>query len=94
MGENMRADKDKTVKLIKTARGQLDGVLKMIEEDRYCVDISHQLLAISAIIKKTNKMVIKSHLEGCVKEALEDGNEKRKEEILNEVYDLMDDLGK
>ncbi len=90
----MRADKNDTIKLIKRARGQLDGVMKMIEDDRYCVDISHQLLAVSAIIKKANKMVIKGHMEGCVKEALQSGNEERKEEILSEVYGLMDDLAK
>ena len=90
----MRADKDEITRLVKTARGQLDGVMKMIEDDRYCVDISHQLLAVSAIIKKANKKIIKSHMEGCVKEALEDGSEKRKEEILDEVYGLMDDLAK
>lgn len=90
----MRADREETIKLIKTARGQLDGVLKMIEDDRYCVDISHQLLAVSAVIKKANKKIIKGHLEGCVKEALEGGSDKRKEEILEEVYGLMDDLAK
>ena len=41
----MRADHEKIRRLIYTARGQLDGILKMVEEDRYCVDISNQLLA-------------------------------------------------
>lgn len=91
---DMRADKEDTIKLIKTAKGQLEGVLKMIEEDRYCVDISHQLLAVSAVIKKANKLIIKGHIEGCVKEALESGSEERKEEMLEEVYGLMDDLSR
>ena len=90
----MRADKDKTVQLIKTARGQLEGIIKMIEEDRYCVDISHQLLAVNAIIRKANNNVIKGHLEGCVKEALESDNEERKGDMLKEVYGLIDDLSK
>ena len=41
----MRADKDKITRLLKTARGQLDGILKMVEDDRYCMDISQQLMA-------------------------------------------------
>ncbi|NCC80576.1 MAG: transcriptional regulator, partial [Clostridia bacterium] len=41
----MQADKDRITKLLKTARGQMDGLLKMVEEDRYCVDISNQIMA-------------------------------------------------
>lgn len=44
----MQADKKQIVRLIKTARGQLDGILKMIEEDQYCVDIATQLMAADA----------------------------------------------
>ena len=51
----MRADKDKITKLLKTARGQLDGILKMVEDDRYCMDISQQLMAVEAILNKANK---------------------------------------
>lgn len=90
----MRADREETRKLVKNARGQLDGVLKMIDDDRYCVDISHQLLAAIAVIKKANKKVIKGHMEGCMKEAFETGNDERKEEILEEVYGLMNDLAR
>ena len=45
----MQADKKKVGTLLKTARGQIDGILNMIEEDRYCIDISHQLMATMAI---------------------------------------------
>jgi len=40
----MRADKEKVSRLLKTARGQLDGILKMVEDDRYCMDISQQIM--------------------------------------------------
>ena len=42
----MMADKEKVTRLLKTARGQIDGILKMVEDDRYCMDISHQLMEI------------------------------------------------
>ena len=51
----MRADKKKISTLLKTARGQLDGILKMVEEDRYCIDISNQLMATQSILKKINR---------------------------------------
>ena len=51
----MKADKEKIARSIKIARGQLDGVLRMIEEDRYCVDISNQILATQAILKRPTR---------------------------------------
>ena len=45
----MRAEKAPVVRLLKTARGQIDGILDMIEQDRYCIDISNQLLATQSI---------------------------------------------
>ena len=50
----MKADKANIERLLKTARGQLDGILKMVEEDRYCIDISNQILASNALLKKAN----------------------------------------
>ena len=66
----MRADKDKIAHSLKIARGQLDGVLRMIEEDRYCVDISNQLLATQALLKRVNKEIMHAHIRSCVREGL------------------------
>ena len=44
----MKADHAQVERLLKTARGQIDGILKMVEEDRYCVDISNQIMASSS----------------------------------------------
>lgn len=78
----MRTDKKTVERLIKTAKGQLDGILKMIEEDRYCIDISNQLLATEAILKKANNEVIKGHIKGCMMDAMQNGNEEEKIEEL------------
>lgn len=76
-------------RLLKTARGQLDGILKMLEEDRYCIDISNQLLATQSILKKANQELLQQHLQHCVKEAILEGKEAEKIEeimmILNKV---------
>ena len=74
----MKGDKKKVTQLLKTARGQIDGILKMIEEDRYCIDISNQLLAVESIIGKANKEVIRGHMHHCVKEAFQSGEEEKK----------------
>ncbi len=87
----MKAEKTKICRLVKTAKGQLEGVLKMIEEDRYCLDISHQLLAAEAIIKKANREILAAHMRGCVREALENGGE---EEKIDELVRLMEKMGR
>ena len=58
----MQADREKTLRMIKTARGQLDGIIKMVEEDRYCMEISNQLLAAQSILRKVNREIIHAHL--------------------------------
>lgn len=50
----MKAKKGEVIHKLKIARGQIDGILQMIEEDRYCVDISNQLQATQALLKSAN----------------------------------------
>ena len=67
----MRADHNSVLRKLKIARGQLDGLIRMVEEDRYCVDISNQLLATQALLKSLNQEVVRAHIEGCVRDALQ-----------------------
>ncbi|MGB4660556.1 MAG: metal-sensing transcriptional repressor [Mobilitalea sp.] len=87
----MRADKEKVGRLLRTARGQIDGILKMIEEDRYCIDISNQLIATEAVLHKANREVLNAHIDMCVKEAIESG---QTEEKLQEIRSIVDKLTK
>ena len=84
----MTADREKTARLLKTARGQIDGILKMIEENRYCLDVSNQILACQAILSKVNKEVLNAHLTNCV---LNSQGEESKEK-LQEISKLLDQL--
>ena len=82
----MMADKARTTKLLKTARGQLDGILKMVEDDRYCIDISHQLMATMAILNKANKEVLSAHLKTCVRNA---ETAAERDEKIDELIEIM-----
>ena len=84
----MMADKAYVTKLLKTARGQLDGILKMVEEDRYCMDISTQLMATEAMLNKINKEILTAHLKHCV------SNAESQEERDQKVDELVHMLGK
>ncbi len=85
----MKADQKQIVRLLKTARGQLDGILKMVEDDRYCVDISNQIMATDAILRKANKEILRAHMKCCVKDALQTGQEDKK---IDELIDMIDKM--
>ncbi len=87
----MKADHTQVQRLLKTARGQIDGILKMVEEDRYCMDVSNQLLATQSILKKANRMVLKAHMECCVRQALANGDPDEKLEELARILDKLAD---
>ena len=50
-------------KYLSIAKGQLDGIIRMIDEDRYCLDVSDQLMATRALLKKTNNLILKNHID-------------------------------
>lgn len=82
----MMADQKKVLRLLKTARGQIDGIIKMVEEDRYCIDISHQLMATEAILNITNREVLAAHLKHCVNHA---ESEQEKNEKIDEFVQML-----
>ena len=85
----MQADKKKIERLLKTAKGQIDGILRMVEEDRYCMDISAQVMATDAIIRKVNNEIILAHMKGCVKSAILEGSGDEKIDELMTVVDKL-----
>ena len=85
-GNRLQADKKKMIRLLKTARGQMDGILKMMEEDRYCIDISQQLMATEAILNKVNKEILTAHLKNCVANAV---TQAEKEQKIDELVSML-----
>lgn len=86
----MRADKNSVMPLLKTVYGQVGGIIKMVEDDRYCMDISKQLTSAVAILKKINVEIIDAHMRGCVKEAFDNGTSEEKiEELISELNRII-----
>ena len=82
----MQADKKQVLRLLKTAKGQLDGVIKMVEDDRYCIDVSTQLMAVEGMINKVNKEVLSAHLKHCVNNT---SSQEEREEKIDELVSLL-----
>lgn len=90
----MMADRDKTMRLLKTARGQIEGIMKMVEEDRYCIDISTQLMATQSLIGRINADVLKAHIGGCVQQALAQETQAERDAKLAEIEAIVEKLAK
>jgi len=89
----MRADHAAVLRLLKTARGQIDGIIKMVEEDQYCIDIMNQIMASEAVLRKTNKVVLQGHISGCVMDTFH-STEQEREKKMTEMLDLLDKIYK
>ncbi|WP_427337751.1 metal-sensing transcriptional repressor [Caloranaerobacter sp. DY30410] len=83
----MNEGRRKALNLLKTSKGQIEGIIRMIEEDRYCVDISKQILAVQALLKKANLNIIDQHIKHCVKEAVLKGEGDEK---IDEIINILD----
>ena len=90
----MKADNQKTIRKLKTVGGQIDGLIRMVENDRYCIDISDQLMASISILKNVNKEVLKGHLEHCVYDSLQKNNEEEIKEKIDEIEKIINKLNK
>lgn len=87
----MNEEKKKALQALKTARGQIDGIIRMIEDGRYCIDISNQIFASTAMLKKANLLILQQHMHSCVLEAIEHENAAEKiEEITNILSKVLD----
>ena len=84
----MMADQKTVLRLLKTARGQIDGIIKMVEEDRYCMDISQQVTAADAMLRRANREILAAHLKHCVEKAQSD------KERSDKIDELVNALGK
>lgn len=87
----MNDEQKKALNLLKTARGQVNKVIDMLEDGRYCVDISTQILAVQGLLKKANLEILEQHMNHCVREAFESGNGEAK---VTEVMKLLESYTK
>lgn len=83
----MNQEKTKALTSLKTAKGQIEGVIKMMEDGRYCMDISNQIIAAQALLKKANMLILKQHIHHCVIDAVK---HDKGEEKIDEIIDILE----
>lgn len=72
--------------------GQVRGVKQMLVDDRYCIDILHQVQAVKAALGKVESEILKDHAACCVNEAIASGNAAEQRTKFNELVDLFEKL--
>jgi DNA-binding FrmR family transcriptional regulator len=83
----MKAEhKTSALNRLKTVRGHLDGVIAMVEEERYCPDIMKQVSALQGSLEKVNRTLLANHVETCVLHAVAEG---RTSQIVDELLETL-----
>lgn len=81
--------KEKNLQRLKRIEGQVRGLQKMIEEERYCADILVQISSVQQALRGVGKQVMQGHLEHCVASALSSGDAKKSAAMQRELLELI-----
>lgn len=81
--------KASNLKRLRRIEGQIRGLQKMIEEDRYCADIIVQVASTQEALRSVGRQLMKNHLQHCATKALKDGNEQEAREMYDELLELI-----
>ena len=86
--KNMTTQKEKTLINFKKAQSLISKIIKMVEANEYCIYIMQQNLATVGLLKSAHQMLMENHLNTCFKTAMKTKNEKRKQEMIQEILKL------
>lgn len=85
-----QTSKQQTIHRMNYLIGHLGANKKMIESDRYCIDIIRQNNAVIAALKKVNDIILSSHLDTCATTAIKDGDVKKRQKVLEELLEIYE----
>ena len=83
-------ENDDVLKRLKSAEGHLRGIIRMVEEDVYCIDVIRQIQAVQAALNKINTSILENHLNSCVITAIRGDSEQERERVLKEITEVFE----
>jgi DNA-binding FrmR family transcriptional regulator len=83
-------NEDATIKRLKNIEGHLKGILRMVEEGAYCIDVIRQIQAVEAALNKVSAQILESHLNSCVITAIRGDSEAERERVLKEISEVFE----
>ena len=81
---------NKVLKNLNRVEGQVRGIAKMVEEDRYCIDVINQVRAVRAALDKVEQEILHDHLQHCVAHAFHAGDERDRQVKIDELMEVLD----
>lgn len=87
-------DKQAIMKRLNRIEGQVKGIQKMVEDERYCVDILVQISAIRSAINKVGNIILENHIKGCVSSSIKEGDSEQSEKVISELMNTIDKFTK
>jgi len=82
-------EKADALRRLSRIEGQVKGLKRLVEEDKYCVDVMNQISSVHEALRSVGKILMRNHLQHCVTDALREGDEAKAEKIYQEMMDLI-----
>ncbi len=79
-----------TLRRLRTIEGHLRGVIRMVEEDTYCIDVIRQIQAVDAALNKVSTQILENHLNSCVISAIQGNDKKERQRVLKEITEVFE----
>ena len=79
-----------TIRRLKTIEGHLRGIIRMVEEEAYCIDVIRQIQAVEAALNKVSTQILEGHLNSCVITAIEGQDQSERERVLKEITEVFE----
>ena len=85
---------DNVLKRLRIVEGHLKGVIRMVEEDAYCIDVIRQIQAVEAALNKVSAQILEGHLNSCVITAVKGEDPAERQRVLKEVLEVFETSAK
>lgn len=80
---------ENTLRRLKTIEGHLGGVIRMVENDKYCIDVIRQIQAVESALNKVSAQILENHLNSCVTTAIQGNNARERQRVLKEITEVF-----
>jgi CsoR family transcriptional regulator, copper-sensing transcriptional repressor len=81
--------KASVLRRLQSVEGHVRGIERMIDEDKYCIDVIRQIDAVQAALHKVNELILENHLKTCVTTAIRGDDPERREAVIGEILEVF-----
>jgi DNA-binding FrmR family transcriptional regulator len=89
MSSMQKETKAAVLKRLSRIEGQVGGLFRMVQEDRYCIDVVTQISAVRAALRRAEEEILRDHVSHCVEHAIASGNKSEQRKKISEIIDVL-----